>query len=117
MADAHVIQWTAAFVGALYLTSTWMVDRPQARWRHILAAAVAALFWIPVAYTAGNVGVVADDGTVVALGSDALATFSLFMVVVNVVGLLLGLLLWTEEEAEEVHESLPEDMQHRPRGD
>lgn len=114
MADVHLIQWTAAFVGALYLTTKWMVERPRSRWRHILTTIVSGLFWLPVAYTAGNVGVATDSGDVVVFGSDALATFSMFMILVNAVGLLLGLLLWAEEEAEEAHESLPDGMQHRP---
>lgn len=114
MAEIHLIQWTAAFLAALYLTCKWLLDRPNSRWRHIVVGLVSTLLWIPVAYTAGNVGV-AEGGAVVAFGSDALGAFAIFMVVVNIVGLLLGLMLWTEEEAAETHERLPSNMQHRPR--
>lgn len=117
MAEIHLIQWTAAFAAGMYLTSKWLLDRPRSRWRHFVVSIVATLLWIAVAYTAGNVGV-ASEGEVVAFGSAALSTFSIFMVVVNIAGLLLGLMLWAEEEVEETHESLPEEMQHRPpRGD
>lgn len=113
MPDIHLIQWTAAFVAALYLTCKWLSDRPRSRWRHIVTGVVSTLLWIPVAYTAGNVAV-ESQGEVVTFGSDALATFAMFMVVVNIAGLLLGLMLWAEEETEKTHESLPQEMQHRP---
>lgn len=113
MPDIHLIQWTAAFVAALYLTSKWLLDRPPSLWRHLLASTASVVCWILVAYTAGNVAV-ESQGEVLTFGSDALGTFATFMVVVNVAGLLVGLVLWAEEEAEKTEESLPEGMQHRP---
>jgi len=115
MAEIHLLQWTAAFIGALYITFQWLVTRPRSRWRHITVGIVSTLLWIPVAYTAGNVGVATDSGEVVTFGSEALGGVAIFMVVVCIGGLVLGLLLWVEEEAEEAHKELPSEMQHRPR--
>jgi hypothetical protein len=115
MTTIHVIQWTAAFVAAIAITGSWLLTRPSSRWRHILAGIVSTLLWIPVAYTAGNVGV-ADGGEVVTFGSQALAGVATFMVVASLVGILLGLLLWVQEEADAASDDLPADM--RPgRGD
>lgn len=114
MAEVHLIQWTAAFLAATWLTSRWILSRPGQRWRHIVAGLVSTLLWIPVAYTASNVAV-ADSGTTVAFGSEALGAFSIFMVVVNIAGLLVGLVLWVEDEADEASESLPAGMRHEPR--
>jgi len=118
MAGIHLFQWIVAFAAALWLTSRWMFTAPTQRWRHIVMAIVSTVLWIPVAYTAGNVAVATDSGSVVTFGSDALGAFATLMAVVNIVGLLLGLMLWAEEEVDETHRSLPEKMQHRPgRGD
>jgi len=106
----HLWQWTAAFIVAMALTMAWLLTRPPQRWRHIVSALVSTLLWIVVAYTAGNVGV-ASGGEVVAFGSDALATFAIFMVFVDLVGLILGLMLWVEEETEAASRDLPTDMQ------
>lgn len=116
MADVHVLQWTVAFAAALWLTARWLLTRPQSRWRHIVAGLVATLLWIPVAYTAGNVAV-ADGGTTVAFGSQALGTVAIFMVVVNIAGLIVGLFLWAEEATDDASESLPSEMQRPGRGD
>ena len=115
MPEIHVIQWSVAFVVASWLTARWLLDRPQSRWRHIVAGIVSTLLWIPVAYTAGNVGV-ADGGERVAFGSQALGTVATFMIVVCLLALLVGLVLWVEEEAENASAGVPADM--RPgRGD
>lgn len=115
MTDVHLIQWTIAFAAAMWLTARWLLTRPGQRWRHIVAAIVSTVLWIPVAYTAGNVGV-ADGGEVVAFGSDALGAFATFMVVVNIAGLLVGLVLWVEDEARATDDPVPADL--RPgRGD
>lgn len=115
MATIHLFQWVAAFIAALGLTGTWLLTRPRSRWRHLITGIVTTVLWIPVAYTAGNVGV-ASNGEVVTFGSEALAGVATFFVVVNIAGLLLGLLLWVEEEVDEAHDDLPKQMQHR-RGD
>ena len=114
MAEVHLIQWTVAFGGALWLTARWLLTRPGQRWRHIVAGLACTILWLPVAYTADNVHV-ADGGTTVAFGSQAFAAVSTFMVVVSLVGIVVGLLLWVEREAEDAHEALPAEMQPRPR--
>ncbi len=109
MPDIHLVQWTAAFVLAMGLSSVWLLRRPQSRWRHIVVGLISTLLWIPVAYTAGNVGVV-SEGQVIAMGSDALAIFAVFMAFVDLAGLLLGLLLWAEEDVEETSQQLPQNV-------
>lgn len=112
MVEVHLFQWVAAFAAATWLTARWLLTRPQSRWRHIVAGLISTLLWIPVAYTSGNV-YVADGGSTVAFGSQALGTFATFMAVVCVAGLLVGLLLWTEEEAQEMSDALPAEMTRR----
>ena len=109
MTTIHVAQWVAAFLAAGALTGGWLLRRPRSRWRHLVAGIAATILWIPVAYTANNVGV-ADGGTVVTFGSDALVTVSTFMAVVCIAGLLIGLVLWVEEAADDASDELPNDM-------
>ncbi len=116
MPDIHVIQWTAVFAAAMYFTCKWLVERPRSRWRHIAGSLVSILFWIPVAYTAGNVGV-ADNGEAVTFGSDAVGSVAIFMIVVCIAGLILGLYLWAEEEVEEASQEAPNLQQQPGRGD
>lgn len=105
MAETHVIQWTAAFAGAIWLTARWLLERPRSRWRHIAMGIVCAVLWLPVSYLATNVET-ADGGTTTAFGSDALAGFGTLMVVVCIAGLLVGLTLWAEESVDEASEQL-----------
>lgn len=117
MAEIHLFQWTVAFGAAIYLTSKWLLERPTSRWRHIALGFVNVLLWIPVAYTSGNVAV-SSGGVTMTYGSEALGGVATFMIVVCLASLLVGLMLWTEETADEAHRELPSDMQHRPpRGD
>jgi hypothetical protein len=117
MADVHLFQWVVAFAAAFWLTARWLLSRPRSRWRHLIGGLTATILWLPVAYTASNVHV-ADGGSKVAFGSEALASFATFMVVVCLAGLLVGLVLWTEEAVDDAHDSLPSEMQHRrERGD
>lgn len=109
MPDVHVIQWAVAFGGALWLTARWLLTRPQSRWRHIFGGLMSALLWIPAAYASGNV-YVADQGTRLAFGSDALGSVAIFMVVVCLAGLLVGLYLWVEEAADDASAELPAGM-------
>ena len=114
MTEVHLIQWTAAFIVASWLTARWLLSRPGQRWRHIAAGLVSTILWIPVAYTAGNVAV-ADGGSTVVFGSGSLGYVGIFMIVVNILGIVVGLVLWVEQEADEAHESLPPEMRHGPR--
>ena len=117
MPDVHLIQWTAAFAGALWLTARWLLTRPQSRWRHLTAGIVATLLWLPVAYTAGNVYTV-SSGVVTRFGSDALGTVAIVFVVVCIAALVLGLYLWVEEAADDMSAELDSDLQtgRGPRG-
>jgi uncharacterized BrkB/YihY/UPF0761 family membrane protein len=118
MPDVHLLQWTVAFAAALWLTARWLLSRPRSRWRHLVGGAAATILWIPVAYTANNVYVATDGGSTVRFGSEALGTVATFMAVVCIIGLLIGLVLWTEEHVDEAHDDLPAEMQHdRQRGD
>ena len=110
MADIHLIQWTVAFGAALYLTYNWLATRPPSRWRHIVVGLFNTLLWIPIAYTADNVHVATDSGEAVRFGSSALGGVATFMVVVCIGSLLVGLVLWTEEAADEASSALPSDM-------
>jgi len=112
MAGIHLFQWSIAFGAALWMTNRFLFTAPTQRWRHIVSGIVTTILWIPVAYTAGNVSV-ASSGVVTNFGSDALGAFGVFMVAVNIIGLVLGLMLWTEGETEDAHRSLPDEMQHR----
>lgn len=116
MADVHLFQWVVAFGAALWLTVRWLLTRPNSRWRHIVSGIVSTLLWLPVAYTAGNV-YVADSGSKIAFGSEALGSFAIFMAVVCIAGLLLGLVLWTEEEAQDMSDALPRRIQRGSGGD
>ena len=115
MTTVHVLQWVAAFGVAAAVTGGWLLVRPRARWRHLVLGLVSTILWIPVAFTAGNVGV-ASEGEVVTFGSEALGSVAIFMIVVSLGALLVGLVLWVEEAADEASSELPSDM--RPgRGD
>jgi hypothetical protein len=109
MPEVHLFQWVAAFAGALWLTARWLLTRPTSRWRHLAVGLVATLLWLPVAYTAGNVHV-ADGGTTVGFGSDALGTVAIVLLVVCIAGLVLGLYLWVEEAADDASAELPASM-------
>ena len=116
MADQiHLFQWLAAFVGALWLTERWLLHDPGQRWRHIIAGICSTILWIPVAYTANNVAI-NDSGVTAVFGSQALASFAIFMVLVNIIGLVLGLYLWVEGETDAASDYLPRELQ-RSRGD
>ncbi|MFW5956293.1 MAG: hypothetical protein ACOCQY_02705 [Halorhabdus sp.] len=115
MPEVHLVQWTAAFLAATWLTARWILDRPGQRWRHIVGGLTSTLLWIPVAYTANNV-YVADGGASVGFGSEALGYVAIFMVVVSIIGLLVGLLLWVEDEADTASSDLPPQMRPGRRG-
>ena len=109
MTTIHLFQWTAAFLAAIGVTGAWLLVRPRSWWRHLVAGIVGTILWLPVAYTAGNVGV-ADGGSVVTFGSRALTGVATFMIVVNLLGLILGSYLWVEEAADDASDELPNDM-------
>lgn len=108
----HATQWAVVWLAAIGWTATWLLSRPASRWRHLLGGVVAVLLWVPVAYTSNNVGV-ASNGSTLTFGSDAVAGVATFMVVVCLAGLLIGLYLWVEEQADAAEDALPSEMQHR----
>lgn len=112
MTTIHVMQWSIVWLSAAGWTAGWLLTRPTSRWRHLIGGIVAALLWIPLAYTSNNVGV-ASNGTQLTFGSDAVAGVATFMIVVCLVGLLVGLTLWVEEATDAAEDALPERMQHR----
>lgn len=114
--EIHVTQWVVSFAVAAAFTGAWLLRRPPSRWRHITVGIVATLLWVPVAYLSNNVYVLSEAGNKVAFGSEALVGVGTVMVVVNILGIILGLLLWVEETADEAHDALPEELQHRTRG-
>lgn len=114
MVDVHVLQWAVVFLAATWLTARWLLDPPTQRWRHLVAGIASTLLWIPVAYTSNDVHTATDGGGTVAFGSSAIGGVATFMIVVCVAGLVLGLLLWVEQSADEASAELPRSMQ---RGD
>ena len=109
MAETHLFQHLAAFVVAFWWTSKWMITRPVSRWRFAMSALAGAIVWIYVAFTA--LGSVATTGGVtVLIQSQSLAYLAAFMAFVSVVGMILGLFLWTEEEGEKATEGVPDEV-------
>jgi nitric oxide reductase large subunit len=112
----HLFQWVAAFAVAAGFTGAWLLRPPTQRWRHLAIGITGSILWIPVAYLSNNVYVLSDAGQKVPFGSEALVGVGTLMVVINILGTILGLVLWVEETADETEDSLPRKMQHR-RGD
>lgn len=109
MAETHLFQHLAAFVVAMWWTSKWMITRPVSRWRFAMSAFAGAILWVFVAFTALG-SVVTTSGVTVLITSQGLAYFSGFMAFLSVLGALLGLFLWTEEEGEKAAEGVPEEV-------
>lgn len=110
MAEVHIWMLIAPFIAAIWWTNQWLTGRVLARWRHAVSALVSAIFWIYCAYASTRV-VDASGGVEIIYGSLALSYVSAFMAIVSVAGALLGLALWTEEEAERTARELPESVQ------
>lgn len=110
MAQIHALQWSIVFAGALWFTTRWLLERPASRWRHILGGLLAVLLWLPLGYTAGNVGVADGAGGTATFGSDALGTVAIFAAVLSIGALLVGLVLWVEEAADDASDELPGSM-------
>jgi ABC-type transport system involved in multi-copper enzyme maturation permease subunit len=116
MAETHLLQHIVAFVGALWWTKQWLISRPVSRWRFAVSALAGSILWVYVAYTATGT-YESSSGVVVLFQSLPLAYFSAFMAFVSVIGIVLGLLLWTEEEVDRASEDLPASAQSRLNGD
>lgn len=110
MAETHVLQHVAAFAFAMWWTKYWLMNRIIARWRFAVSALSGSILWVYVAYSATNA--IAPDGAggTIAFQSMALSYFAAFMAFVSVIGAILGLLLWTEEEGQLATEGLSDSM-------
>lgn len=112
----HLYQHLIAFIGAMWWTKKWLITRPVSRWRFAVSALAGSILWIYVAFTATQ-SFNSSSGEVIAYQSMPLAYFSTFMAFVSVIGIILGLLLWTEEETEQASENIPAQVRSRLGGD
>ena len=110
MAEPHLLYVVIPFAAAVWWTKHWLMDDILARWRFVIASMSGSILWVYLAFASTH-AVEGSGGVQIAYGSIALAYFSAFMAMVSVVGLLLGLFLWTEEEAEETARELPDAVQ------
>lgn len=109
MPDPHLWMYVAAFAGALWWTKSWLMDPVGARWRFMLATLTGVPLWIVVAYLSTRV-VDASSGVGIVYASIALSYFAAIMAFVTVIGFILGLYLWAEEEAADAAGELPESV-------
>lgn len=107
MADPHLWMLVVPFAANIWWTKHWLLSPVFSRWRFAVAGLVGAILWIYCAYISTRV-IVPEGGTDHVFGSIGLAYFSAFMAFISVVGVLLGLLLWTEEEGQRVAAGLPD---------
>lgn len=110
MAETHILQNIVPLAIALWWTKSWLMDPIIAKWRFAVSSLAGAILWVFVAYTSTR-AVDPSGGEEIIFQSMGLAYFAVFMALVSVVGMLLGLLLWTEEEAERTAQSLPAAIQ------
>lgn len=119
MAETHLWMLLVPLAANLWWTKGWLMDPIIARWRFAVSAFSSAILWVYLAYTSTRV-VSTSGGAEIIHDSLPLAYFCAFMAVVSVAGLVLGLFLWTEEEAEEAARLLPDSVNtgfDRARGD
>jgi len=109
MPETNLLMHLAAFGGALWWTSKWLIARPASRWRYLLASLVSVPLWIVARYTATRAGA-GSSGVVIIYESLPIAYFAFLMAFISVVGAILGLYLWTEEEASDAAEELPDGV-------
>lgn len=106
MAETHILMLVAGLLGAIWWTKSWLMDPIQARWRFAVASLAGIPLWIFVAFSATRV-VDTTSGVTTVYGSMALAYVAAFMAFVSVIGMVLGLFLWAEEEAQDASDELP----------
>jgi len=112
MPETHLFMHVAVFLAATWWTKNWLMDTMAQRWRFILATLGGVPMWLVSAYTATRV-VEGSSGVGIVYGSMAIAYLSAMMAFVSVVGFVLGLYLWAEQEGEQAAQELPENV--RPR--
>lgn len=115
MPETHILMNVGALVAATWWTKHWLMDPLPSRWRYVIASLVGVPMWIFVAYSSTRV-VDPSSGVGHVFGSMALAYVGAIMAMVSLVGCVLGLYLWAEEEGQQTAQQLP--PQFRPgRGD
>lgn len=96
-------------VSAVWWTKHWLLTRLISRWRYAIAGGVSTLLWIIVAYASTRY-IVTTGGVEFTYQAMSVAYMATFMAFVSVVGILLGLLTWAEEEGRDASEELPDRM-------
>lgn len=109
MTDTHVLMLVVPFATNVWWTKSWLMDPIDSRWRFAVSAFAGTIGWIYLAFASTRV-VEASNGQPIVYGSTSLAYVCAFMALVSVVGIILGLLLWTEEAGSEVTQSLPANI-------
>lgn len=109
MAEVHLWMLLVPFATAMWWTQKWLMEPIIARWRFAASALGGSILWVFVAYASTRV-VSTSGGVEILHDSLALAYFAAFMALVSVLGGILGLFLWTEEEAEETARMLPNSV-------
>lgn len=109
MAETHILQSVIPLAMAIWWTKAWLMEPIVARWRFAVATLAGTILWVYIAFSSTRV-VDPSSGVGIVFQSYALAYFAAFMAVVSVVGLVLGMFLWTEEEAEQTAQTLPEGI-------
>lgn len=109
MPEPHLFQNIAVLAFAWWWTSKWLVTRPATRWRFAAAGLVSVPAWVLAAFLSlGSVS--ASSGVQILYASPALAWFCGFMAFASVVGTIIGIALWTEEEVERTGDRMPESV-------
>lgn len=106
MAETHLLMNVAAFLAAIWWTKHWLMDPIGQRWRYIIAALAGVPMWVVVAYSSTRV-VDPSGGAEIVFGSMAMAYFAAMMAFVSAIGLIAGLFLWAEEEAQDTAGEVP----------
>jgi len=116
MPEPHLFHNIAMLALSMWWTSKWLISRPVSRWRFAVSALAGAIAWALTAWLSlGSTS--ASSGVQILYGSQALAYFCAFMAFVSIVGIVLGLALWTEEEIEQTGEGVPDELRSGLGGD
>lgn len=115
MAETHLLMHVAAFLAATWWTKSWLMDAITQRWRYIIATLAGVPMWVVVAYSSTRV-IEPSSGVGHVFGSMALAYFAAMMAFVSAIGLIAGLYLWAEDEAQDAASEVP-GMVQPGRGD
>lgn len=106
MAETHIFQSVGALILAMWWTRHWIMDQSLSRWRFVASAFAGTILWIITAYIQTRAAY-PSGGVEHIFESMALAYFCVFMALFSIVGLLIGLVVWTEEEGEDAGQTLP----------